>query len=58
VLSIFNPQGKLVQKWIKPELLPARYVEIWKAKNLVSGCYIIRLETLNSADSKKCLLIK
>ena len=58
VLSILNPQGMLVQKWIKPELLPARYVEIWKAENLASGCYFIQLETLISADSKKCLLIK
>ena len=57
-LSIYNILGQRISTLIKGYLEPGTYSEVFDGKNLSSGTYVYRLQTLNFVQTKKMLLLK
>jgi hypothetical protein len=57
-LKIFDALGREVSTLISEELPPGTYSQQWRAKALPSGVYFYRLQTVNSAETKKLILLR
>lgn len=57
-LSIYNLQGQLITELIDQDQPGGHHTIVWSGTDLVSGMYIVRLETDAGTVTKKTLLLK
>ncbi|MFH1526802.1 MAG: T9SS type A sorting domain-containing protein [Bacteroidota bacterium] len=57
-LSIFNILGQEVEVLIDKEMLPGRHSIKWKAAEMPSGIYLLRLQSGEFVETGKMTLIK
>ena len=57
-VKVYDLLGRLVANLFDRETAPGKYEVTWHAKGQPSGIYIYRLETTNSVQSRKLLLLK
>ena len=57
-LTVYNSQGKEVERLINQRLQPGSYELKWNAENYTGGVYFYRLESDNFSQTKKMILIK
>ena len=57
-ISIYDIQGRQIQEITNTEYHPGTYEVIFNAKDLSSGLYFVQLESKNSTQNKKILLLK
>ncbi|MEO8209997.1 MAG: T9SS type A sorting domain-containing protein [bacterium] len=57
-LTIYDSNGKEVQKLINGSLNPGTYEVDWDASSLASGTYYCKLETNNFSETKTMILVK
>jgi hypothetical protein len=57
-ISIYDLKGSLIWSWLRPNLSPGKYVDVWKPENISSGIYFIQLKIYESTKTRKCILLK
>ena len=57
-ISIFNLNGKLIERLVTSHKTPGYHTTIWQAKNLPTGIYFYKIKTNKFSAVKKCLLLK
>jgi hypothetical protein len=57
-LTVYDVQGREVQRLVDRELPPGAYTETFNAAHLPAGMYVVRMEAGAFEDSKKMLLVR
>jgi hypothetical protein len=57
-LSVFDTNGKLVEKLIEARLEKGEHSVIWKAGELKGGTYFYQLKTAGFLETKRMVLVK
>ena len=58
ILRVYDVLGHEVATLVNEEMQPGSYEVTWDARGMSSGVYFYRLQTSNSADTKKLLLLR
>jgi len=57
-LSIYDINGRLIEKLVNDRKNAGYYTVEWNADNVSSGIYFYRIEAINFSKVKKCLVVK
>ena len=58
LIEIYNIQGRLIDKSVRPDMKAGYYTFTWNGSNQSSGIYLIRMKISNTVQNYRTILIK